>query len=235
MRASELYAACNGEKCEGQERCHWCLAPCDQKQRHDDVPFLPFVKSAQFPKYPSGPWICRGCWLWRRTSLSIKFLDGTIKDRHAPMSNSWWFDDKEIFGLRKMEGQKAYDLLLKPPLKFCMTILTGDRVKNFIHLAEANEFTEIKANTPIVFTLDNIRMEYTVYELEEGLRHGVDGKMPGVRTLIEFFGKVELPPLPDNPRGRGRQHEIMVDRRNLEQKSKMTRVVQGGPLSSGQS
>src|SRR5262245_42510004 len=89
MRASELYAFSQGHLCEGKERCHWCTGPCTQKWMHDDIPHQPFRKSAQLPRYVAGPYVCAGCWLWRRKSLTAWFLDGGFKDRQEPKKLSW--------------------------------------------------------------------------------------------------------------------------------------------------
>ncbi len=225
MRPSELYAKTCNLKCEGSEKCHWCGAACGQFNLHDDVPFLPFVKSTQSPRYPFEKWICNGCYSWRRKSLTVNFLDGSFKDRQCPMTHSWLLTDIETIGLEKGMGKGMYPILLAPPLRFSLSLVTNGKTLNFIHLCMANDLPEIKANTELAFTLDNIPLAYTVYELEGGLRYGSEGKMPGVRALIDFFGKGDLEPIPEVKKDKGRQHTIMTERRNAEERAKMLRQV----------
>jgi hypothetical protein len=67
--------------------------------------------------------------------------------------------------------------------------LIDENTCNHIHLAKANDLFEVKADTELQFTVNNIPMSYTIYELEEALLHGPNGKSPGVQALLRIFGQ----------------------------------------------
>lgn len=157
--------------------------------------------------------------------MTTWFLDGTFKDRQAPMTRSWWLTEDKAVVLRKGDGRLIYPNLLQPPLVFGLLLLTGDRMQSFVHLSSINQLEELKADTPLTFYLDNIEMTYTVYELEEGLRYGTDGKMPGVRALVDLFGPYDPGPKNQPVNGKGRQHDIMIEKRNMEEKKRMERKI----------
>jgi len=193
MLASELYALSQNTSCQGNEKCHWCLGPCNQFWKHDDFTFLPFSKSPQLPKYPGGPWMCAGCWYWRRKSLTINWFGGGQQDKQEPKDHSWIIVENNAWGLKQETSQNVINWLLKPVLPFCLSIVTNNKIPNLIHLAVANDKQDLKADTPLHFTVDHILHSYTVYELEEALkRKELDGKAPGVRALINLYG----PPAP---------------------------------------
>lgn len=199
MRASELYALSQSSRCEGKEACHWCLGPCTQLWRHDDVTHTPFSKSPQMPRNPAGHYVCSGCWHWRRKRLTVDFLSGGYKDRQEPKDWSWLLTKDKAWGVRvsenefgdgRKDGQQLFNILLKPPAKFCLSLITT-KVPNLIHLMAVNETGDVKADTTFKFTLDHALYEYTVYELEEALTGREDdsqGKSPGVRALVRLFG-----------------------------------------------
>jgi hypothetical protein len=224
MLASELYARFNGEACEGPEKCHWCLAPCPLRWKHDDVPFQPFVKSAQFPKYPAGKFICRGCWLWRRKNLSVNYFDGEMKDRQSPMLNSWFYSKRECYALKNGDTS-IYRKLLMPPLQFCLSLLT-EKGPNLIHMSVVNDLAEISADTPLKFTSNNHVLEYSIYELEQAIEHGSNGKMPGVRMLMNYFGQPEITVKRDDKETKPlRGRPVNTDKAKHEEWKKMKRQV----------
>lgn len=208
MRASDLLAGLENKTNAGYLRCHWCGAPCDPKIPHDDVPFLPFQESTTTALCPAEHFICLGCGIYKQTSVTVMFLEGGLKDRQNLARHSWLLDGNGVRGIRRESHWGLYDYLLAPPLRFCLSLLRepGGKLTNLLQLAVVNDFKEIKADTPLAYTLDNHRLEYTIYELGEGLRHGTDGKLPGVRTLIELLGpKPGMSDLGDaEKRGRGR-------------------------------
>lgn len=212
MRASELYAISQGSKCDGREKCYWCLGPCTQHWKHDDVPYLPFSKSSQLPKYPGGHYICSGCWHWRRKSLTVNYLGGGQKDRQQPKDHSWIITKTGAYGITPAPSQHVIDYLTNPDLPFCLSIVTNDKIPNLIHLAEVNQPQELTAETLLEFTVDHTLFTYSIYELEEGLKYGREGKMPGVQALIKMFavekGKDEVNPIKEEPRPVGRPKEM---------------------------
>lgn len=191
MRASELYAEVENDRCEGRERCHWCMAPCTTRLKHDDVPFLPFVKSGQLPKLPSSPFTCVGCWHWRKGPVTVNFPGGGYLDRQFRKGHSWLITEKWAYALDLGCSKWLYQCLLKvtPGKPFALSITTnGERVPNLIHLMECNVPQKgDTAETTYRFTIDYAPFTYTVYELEEALKHGPDGKSAGVRELMRIF------------------------------------------------
>lgn len=193
MLASQLYAISQGGRCEGKESCHWCRGPCTQLWRHDDLPFMHHVKSAQLPRNPAGHFVCSGCWLWRRKSLTVNFLGGGHKDRQETKSHSWLLTTSQSIAINDKSGIEAMARILSPVLPFSLSIVTSDRVPNLLHLMLVNDQKEATAQTPFQFTIDHALYTYTVYELEEGIKNGGDGKSPGVRELLRLYGKKDGP------------------------------------------
>lgn len=183
--ASELFALSQGKPCTGPERCHWCYAPCGRTWVHDDPPPVPFVKSLQGAKNPSGLFVCQGCWMYRRKRLTVYKLDGSFKDGQSPRQHSWLITADSARVLAAKDAREVYDLLASPPGPFVLALATG-AVENQLHLASVA--VPDKANTFLPFTVDNVPHKYSPYELEQAAVSGVDGKEPGVRALIAFFG-----------------------------------------------
>lgn len=201
MRASELYARVEREPCQGMHKCHWCLAPCGDRYRHDDVPFLPFIKSSQLPKYPASPWCCPGCWHWRKGPITISFPGGGYIDRQHRKAHSWYIDSEWAYALDVECGNWLVKKLLKPKGPFVLSLVTnGERVPNLIHLMACNELSEnTTAETAFHFTIDHADYTYTVYELEEGLKNGPAGKSAGVREILRLFKLEKKEPIVPAP------------------------------------
>lgn len=201
MLASELYALSQSRKCDGPWICHWCGGPCDGILQHDDPGGIPFIKGVnpQQAKRLTSPYYCIGCWLWRRTSLTATFLDGSYKDRQMPIRHSWWITKDGATAINWLDKQRLLPLLLKPPCSFCVALIdepiyepNKQPIRNEIHLAFANDISVIKAETTLQFTINNTAHTYNVYELEQATKYqGLTGRMPGVRALIKWM---ELPP-----------------------------------------
>ena len=198
--ASELYARSQSRQCEGPWRCHWCGGPCGNSVIHDDLPELVGVKRNQkLARCPANPWMCVGCQLWRRGRLTITWLHGAGSlDGQTPREHGWLITDEWANAVHPAGGTELVKLLLNPPDRFALLLLTEPRlnneprrpgaIQNQIHLAHLNEHTDLKADTPLAFTLDNVTFTYTVYDLEQAFITGTDGKEPGVRALFELFG-----------------------------------------------
>jgi hypothetical protein len=203
ISASELFAISQGEECCGTEECHWCASKCDRRWLHDDPPPVPFARTKSSARRPSNHYVCVGCQVYRRPSVTINFLSGGIKDRQTLKNHGWWLDEAGVWAVRTpQDSQALYKRLLNPPTVFALALLNDDRCENLLNLAFANDNASVAADTVLKFTVNNVPHEYTVYELIEGLRHGAEGKMGGVRALIGLLGPIDVKPEEKRPRGR---------------------------------
>jgi hypothetical protein len=195
LSASDLYAQANDTTNDGNSACHWCGSACKMEHLHDDVRPVMFVRNITTAKYVANHWICKGCWLFRRKKITVTFVDKMWQDSQCPQNHSWWITEKEALAIRPPSYAILYDLLLKPPRRFALSLL-GDAKENMLHFALANDIPfEVTGETPLVFTIANKPYSYTIYELEEALENGEpEGKEPGVRALIDLLG---LPPAKD--------------------------------------
>lgn len=219
---SELFALSQGQKCQGDQRCHWCGAPCTRDILHDDTPPIPFVRSTSYAKVYSSPYCCTGCYLWRMNSRTVTFLpkNGEVlqKDRQSAKHHSWLLTPKDAFALKPYcltgvtDPETVFSWLLKPTTPFTL-MLRHPRSKTDVvpQLGAVNE-GEVANGTRLLFTLDNVRHDYSVYELKMTLETGeTDGKSAGVRVLFEAFGPYSLPVekkdkgRPSDPRGNAKQ------------------------------
>ena len=191
MLASELYAKSQLCKNSGPEMCHWCGSPCSRNYRHNEPPPSPFTKKNHLVRCPANLHICVGCFLWRRQRITINHTDGSYRDGQCPMNHSWWIAENEALAVCNSivnpHNKEVYDRLLRPPLQFSLSLVNPKTI-NHLQCQVVNDMVEIKADTKLSFTLDNQPLSYTVYELEQALRHGLDGKEPGVQALIRFLG-----------------------------------------------
>ncbi len=203
MLASELFANAIGLKVFGNEQCHWCGGGCPRTWLHDGPNLrMPFVRNTEQARVPNACWCCVGCWSWRRRRVTVSFLGGGYKDNRTNKDYQWWITPEGALAVRKEDYKKLWEHLLNPPLVFSLMLWETGEPNTHLHLAVANKKELIRAETKLKFTVDNKEYEYSVYELEEALRHGDSGKDPGVRALIRILGKTELPEL--EKRGRGR-------------------------------
>lgn len=205
--ATELYANSQGMICEGDVICHWCGAHCQRRYLHDDPPPIPFVRSRSSARFPSNPYICKGCWLFRRKRLTVWNLGGEFKDGQCPINHSWWITSCESLVIDDNCRVGLYEYLLRPPLKFALSLIDGEKIENLLHFCPVNDHEKILGDTPLLFHLNNIQHAYTVYELTEALKHGTEGKEPGVRALIALLGPYtlarEAPPEDGSSEGKG--------------------------------
>lgn len=193
-RASQLFAEVHSLRCSGEERCHWCCAPCGRDHVHDDDPPVPYHRSKSTALVVCSPWICEGCRVYRQPRVSLRFLDERLLDRQAIARHSWLLTPEGIRGIDDGCKSLLYDVLLTPPRRFALA-LRAETGETLLQLAVVNQHDAVAANTTLYYTLDNIRHSYTVYELEHGLKHGLDGKMPGVRALVRFLGPRAVEPI----------------------------------------
>lgn len=190
MTAADLYAiACNSRN-SGDSACHWCGSACQRIWLHDDVPIIEGVRSTSTARCPGNPWICVGCWLWRRrsvTAVSLGAYPKRLKDRQQAKDHSWWITKAGAYTTDELADYPALkELLLKPPLAFCLAF-KGDG-PNLLQLAVANDLAEIDGDTRLGFTLAGIPHWYTTYELGEAIAKGPTGKEPGVQALYRLLG-----------------------------------------------
>lgn len=230
--ASQVYASSQGAQCCGPVECHFCSAPCKRLWNHDD-PVGPFCRVQTTARRPANPYVCVGCWLFRRRSTTIWYIGGTFKDRQTPCENSWWMVDGHALGIKEGNAGKLYESLLDPPLRFVLSLKTEeDGRKNFLHLMECNDHQEIRADTELKFTLNCTPLTYTIYELEQGLRQGPEGLNPGVGVLLRFLGprenklwtEVRKEPIKETPEeknkgGRPKKEDLTLNKRLVKKVS----------------
>lgn len=200
FNASQLYAMAHQRSCEGELSCHWCGAPCTNLHKHDDPLPQPYNKTKTTAKNAQGQWVCTGCSLWRRPLTTIFFLDGkSWQDRQAAMNWGWLIREDIALAIRPGDDGKAvYDQLLHPSPNaktggvqaWALSFVTSG-YQNHIHLQEVNATSSgHTASTGLVFTLNNIKHTFSVHELEQATRTGVNGKEPGVRILFDLLGPI---------------------------------------------
>lgn len=187
--ASCLYALTNNTKNVGPFECHWCASECQSLWIHDDPPPIPFVRSKTTAKRPGSGYICAGCWLWRRKRITIEWLGGGYKDGQCPQKHSWWIARDGAFGLNPETSYSSlFDKLLKPPTEFVLSFVNGG-MDNLLQLSLLNQHDQIRADTSLHFTINNIPHCYTIYELESALTsEDQNGCSPGVSALIKILG-----------------------------------------------
>ena len=219
MLASELYAKTQSAECKGSFECHWCGAKCGSNWTHDEPAPMIGVKRPTLAKRYGSPYVCSGCWLYRRRSQTVNFLTQIPyretsrmvhpqKDRQRLSNHSWLLTEKGFFGLRFPEDSgELYQFLLKPfPLLFCLSLVEGGE-ENHLQLAQVSENFILTAETRIPFTYNNSPHFYTIYELTEAIKTSPKGKEVGVGILMRVLGD---PPAnlfevkEEKPRGRGR-------------------------------
>lgn len=213
-----FYAQTQGARCEGGRRCHWCGGPCGTKFGHGDPrPLIPAPGQSRNPyraAYPTEPYSCTGCWLWRRTSVTARYLDGkSFRDRQEIRCCSWLLTGADAWAVRDEDKPQLLEFLVRPELPFALLLLDDPKLLNHAHLGAVNAPAKLEASTPLWFTLNNVLMAYTVYELEEAIRVGHEaGVEPGVTALLRYLGatarRVDLPapvvPVREEAEGRGR-------------------------------
>mgnify|MGYP000446835940 FL=1 len=206
MTASDLYAISQGYKNEGSEKCHWCGSCCTRQWKHDDPGPVPFQRGKPYrpSAFPASPWICKGCWAWKRKRITVKFLNGTFKDGQCPEDHSWWIEEGGAYGIQPSMYTHLRDKLLSPPLRFLL-LLKIETPHNFLQLSQINDLQQIKAETTLSFSVDNVVHQYSVYELERVAKaEDANGMMPGTRALASLLKGLLPETNEEEKRGRGR-------------------------------
>lgn len=189
--ASELYALSLNTKCEGPDECHWCAAPCKRLTPHDDPPPVPFVRSKSTAKRPANSYTCVGCWHFRRKNNSITFLDQSVLDKRSHSEFGWYLTERGIYSITPKCYPLLYDILLKPPLRWSLSLLDGPGFESLLQLALCNDLEEdIRGSTELKFTINNVPHTYTIYELEELIKtKDTSGREPGAIALYRLLGE----------------------------------------------
>jgi hypothetical protein len=221
--ASDIYAISQGKHNTGALECHWCASKSDRTWMHDGDPVRMHVKKDPTILRMANLYICSGCWHWRRKRITITFLDGTIKDSQCPMNHSWLITEKKARAIQKKDYSLLKSIILDPPLKFVLTLLADSitsgklnaptSIENRIQCAKLNDNSAIKADTLIYFTLNNTPHTYTVYEMEQAIKYGSDGKLPGVRALTNLLG---IPETGEEPKTKKVGRPSETDKANNE-------------------
>lgn len=216
LLASELYAISQGSKCEGNDQCHYCSAPCKKTIAHFEYLPLPGSKRSYVAKRPGNGFMCIGCWHWKKKSITVEWMGANgkmagFKDRQTPADWSWYITDDKAWAIQLHipdnplpTNDGIYQRLLKPTtskngLRFALSFVHSHN-KNHLQLCVANEIAEIKKDTPMLFTVNGSVNRYTVYELEEALKNrSGEGKEPGVQMLMHLLGPCGLFPPPKKP------------------------------------
>ena len=187
--APQLYARALGNPCSGELKCHWCGSPCDRKWLHDGPQRLSALRvSAGNARTPSSPYVCRGCWFFRLRRVTVSWASGGFQDGKKPCEQGWLLTEWEAMAVRRKEDrEKMWEVLRRPPLRFALALRDKEPVQ--LHAVPVNDHAEVKKDTMLQFTHENRVLRYSVYELEEAIRNKEpEGKEPGVRALIEYFG-----------------------------------------------
>lgn len=216
LTASDLYALVNGCANQGPFECHWCGSRCNSLFPHDDNPVLPFVKSKEPCKRPGNSYICWGCWNWRRKRVTVYFLSGVngkekgYADIQVINKHSWLITEKGAWALRHpIDYPMLLEFLSNPTCSYTLSIVTSGQT-NFLQLAHANDMSIVDADTQMTFTFNNIPSHCSVYELEHAIKHGAEGKEPGIQTLFSLYKPSPKPSangLEKRGRGRPRKEE----------------------------
>lgn len=194
MLATELYAITQRAKCSGDLECYWCAAPCNRMLRHNEPTPEFGVKRTHIAKRPANPFICVGCWLFRRKRITINYTpDGTkFKDGQCPLNHSWLITEDRALTIDF--NTSLYEFLLAPKChQMVLSLLDGEKtLPNHLQLATVNDLTEAKTDTPIHFTINGIPHQYTVYELKSAIdNRDANGAGAGTRELIRLLGMPE--------------------------------------------
>ena len=185
LQPSQIFARSQGSCCEGQYECHYCSAPCDDFWVHEEPPPVPFVRGEQTAKRPNCPWLCVGCWLWRRKRVTVPFLSGGYADIQQVRKHSWVVTEEAALAIAlKPDFPALLKLLLSPPRRFFLSLIDGT-AENLLQLCVLNDFAgDVRADAEILFTLNNVVHSYTPYDLRTALENKNAGRSPGVAAIL---------------------------------------------------
>lgn len=226
LSPTQMFASAHSSKCEGSEFCYWCAAPCQRLWMHGEPPPMPFVRKPCKVKRPSSHFICMGCWLFRCKRKTLHYLRGGFKDGMAAVFQSWFITPHECKIITPEDFPALLEVLRKPPKQFTISLLSQQHV-NYLHLCEANHNDEILADTELKISIDNVILNYSVYELEEALKNGFAGKGPGVQAIVRYLKLPEPKPVEDK-RERGRPEPLADGRVTKQPIKSQQRLVRSG-------
>jgi hypothetical protein len=193
MLASELFANACGASCLGRFDCHWCSAPCGDLWQHDDPP--PAIgkrRAANHAMRLDSPYVCMGCWSYRRKHVTVSFLGGGYKDRQCCMDWSWLATDKGVWGLRTGQDEWPKDaeallgIVRHPPERWCLALRLGDAPPQpLMQAAIVNQcdLDGIQHDSAFKFTANNLEHCFTLHELEGCLKDPEAAGDGGARLL----------------------------------------------------
>lgn len=190
--ASEVYALSQGAECVGPEQCHYCAGPCARSFTHGEpIGLFTGMPVGGVRKRPSCPYVCIGCWLWRRKRRGVAYMGGGNKENTTPCRHSWYVTPNGAWAISDQSAPTLYARLLSPPPLFFLAFIEGDpSPDNLIQLGHANDNGRLNADTELTFTINNVPYRYTVYELEQAALTGPQGREPGVQALLRILGQV---------------------------------------------
>lgn len=206
MKASELFAISQNSKCQGNRECYWCAAPCDETHTHDEpMPRVILTKIIPAAR-PASPWICKGCFLFRRPSVSVFNLDKKwVKDRQTASKWSWLITEDECLAITRDTKETFQSFLLSPPARFTLMLLHKPNMENRLHDAFANDLLTVLEGTEMKFTVDNVPHTWTVANLKHAIINGPEGVEGGARFLLENFGPWTQPKEGEEPKKQGKR------------------------------
>lgn len=225
--ASSIYAMAYGVHKTGPDRCYYCGASCPREVAHGEPSPHLLRWAGRRPVTalcPGNAYCCGGCQAWRRPRASFAVLGGGVKDNTQAKRHAWYATPSAAWVVGEKSSRALYERLLTPPCRFFLALLEGGDAApdNLLQLAEGNDNPIVKADTPLHFTVNNIRHTYTVYELQQAVR-GDAGREPGVRALVRLLGPVptDMPEVrepetpPPTPPGKPKlnDHRVGADRR----------------------
>lgn len=199
--APQFFARLSSLQCTGDYQCHWCGSPCGRQWLHDEPPALIGHRVKFFPRLPASPYVCAGCWYWRRPRVTVYHLGGSYQDGRCLLRESVLMTEGGIHGLRlpseidRGDAEALHAHLLKPPHgSWVLSFIEGQQ-SNLPHLMRVNDVPDPRAGTRLFFTLNNIVHDYTPHGLELALRHpdSVEAPSPGTAALIRLLGPYRLP------------------------------------------
>lgn len=220
LTASDLFCLSQGTKNGGSEKCHWCNSACIKLYRHDDPGPRAFVKQPERlwqVKCPTSLWMCLGCWMWKRRSVTVNFLDGRLADRQRAEDYGWLITAENAWAIRKQDSENLLKLLRSQiPLCFSLSLIEKD--KNKLQCMTVNDHQKITGETRLSFTLDGKEHHWTPFELEDAIAHGSNGKEAGTRFLAGLVPE-EKPSL-----ALGKEEGNGTGGRPLKEKEQLTKL-----------
>lgn len=195
---SQLFGAAAGVDFRiGQQRCFFCLAPCDESN-----PAAKIVKKSFTSRdtVGGGDYVCHGCIAAMNEKATVTMADGEVRDKQKVRSYSW------VIGGKAIAASKAHrDWLLQqcldPPQPPFAIVISDSGQKHLLYRGRVSHSRET-----VTVTLEGDPITYAPAELRDRLElckqvAAVLGK-PALREtpkpsslakLIEHHGDESLP------------------------------------------